>query len=280
LSSTAGDERLGTGAVVCLSGLGLAAAATILAFFGTGFFLLREYPAAIARLGLPPGIGEQGSLPTLTRGSTASPSLQSRQREATASADQPAQTRAPGARKREASAVASNHTTPSSTAAVTSPGARPEPAITPPARQSTTAVPPLPARVPEALSPTPNPLRPAEANLSGPTQARSVAAPEPGANAPLSAAEIKALLIQGDAAFHRGDLTAARLLYRRAFEAGDGHGALGLGASYDPLFLRRFDLWTQPSNPDVARSWYLRARDLGVSEAEGRLDRLNGKPVP
>jgi hypothetical protein len=52
-----------------------------------------------------------------------------------------------------------------------------------------------------------------------------------------------------------------------------------LGASYDPLFLRRFHLWTQASDADVARAWYLRARNLGVPEAEGRLDRLDAKPV-
>ncbi|MBV8121743.1 MAG: hypothetical protein JO081_17600 [Alphaproteobacteria bacterium] len=52
-----------------------------------------------------------------------------------------------------------------------------------------------------------------------------------------------------------------------------------MGASYDPLFLRRFHLWTQASDPEVARTWYLRARDLGVPEAAGRLDRLDAKPV-
>jgi hypothetical protein len=280
LSSRGRDERLGIGAVVCLSGLGVAAAATVLGFFGTGFLLLHEYPASIARSGPPPGIGAQGWPPTFTSGSTASPSRQGRQRDATALAAESNGTGAATPPKRESSSVASNHTTPRPTAAVASPGARPDAATPPADRQRTTATPPLQPNAPDVLSPSRNLPRRAVATLSGPAEPRSVMAPDPGANALLSAAEIRALLIRGDAAFQRGDLTSARLLYRRAFEAGDGHGALGIGASYDPLFLRRFDLWTQPADPDVARSWYLRARNLGVAEAKGRLDRLNGKPLP
>ena len=96
--------------------------------------------------------------------------------------------------------------------------------------------------------------------------------------APLPAPEINTLLLQGDAAFRRGDLASARLLYRRAFEAGEGRGALGIGASYDPFFLRRFHLWTQIADPDEARVWYLRAGELGTSEAKLRLDRLGTRP--
>jgi hypothetical protein len=277
LSSRGGDERLGIGAVVCLSGLGVAAAATILAFFGTGFLLLHEYPAAIARSEAP-GISAPGWQATMTLGRTRSTSLEGRQHDATVLADRPEGTAVPGAPRREPASVASNHTAPNPNVAATSAGARPDAAITLQQPRSTTAVPPLPPRVTDALSPLPNsPVRP-EATLTPPAEVRSVAAPEPRATAPLSAAEISALLTQGDSAFRHGDLTSARLLYQRAFEAGDGHGAMGIGASYDPLFLRRFHLWTQPSDPEAARSWYLRARDLGVSEAAGRIDRLDGKP--
>jgi hypothetical protein len=52
---------------------------------------------------------------------------------------------------------------------------------------------------------------------------------------------------------------------------------MGIGASYDPLFLRRFHMWTQRADPDAARSWYLRARDLGTAAATSRLDRLNAE---
>jgi hypothetical protein len=281
LFSRAGDDRLGTGALVCLSGLGLAAAATILAFFGTGFLLLHEHPVAIVRSGSLRGLSAPGWPATLMGGTASSPSIPVRQRGMTASAEQPDGMGTPGVPKREpaTSSVSSNHTTLNPTPAATRPGARPEAATTALDPHGTTATPPMQPGLPDVRSPSPNlPLR-TIANLFDAAEARSTAVAEPGANAPLSAAEIRALLTQGDAAFRRGDLTSARLLYRRAFEAGDGHGALGIGASYDPLFLRHLHLWTQPSDPDMARSWYLRARDLGVREAEGRLDRLKGKPL-
>jgi Flp pilus assembly protein TadD len=89
--------------------------------------------------------------------------------------------------------------------------------------------------------------------------------------------EINVLLAQGDEAFRRGDLASARLLYRRAYEANDGRGALGIGASYDPLFLRRYHVWTQFADPEEARIWYMRARDLGTQEARTRLKHLDAK---
>jgi hypothetical protein len=86
-----------------------------------------------------------------------------------------------------------------------------------------------------------------------------------------------ALLTQGDDAFRGGDLTSARLYYLRAFAVGDGRGALGIGASYDPLFLRRFHLWTERPDRAEARVWYLRARSLGAPEAESRLAKLKAR---
>jgi hypothetical protein len=96
----------------------------------------------------------------------------------------------------------------------------------------------------------------------------------------LSPAEIAALLAAGDTAFRRGDLAAARISYRRVYEAGEGRGALGIGASYDPLFLQHFHLTRAHPDPAEARAWYQRAKALGAAEATGRLDRLAAKPLP
>jgi TPR repeat protein len=106
----------------------------------------------------------------------------------------------------------------------------------------------------------------------------AVAAETSVASRLLPPAEIATLLTRGDAAFRDGDLTSARLYYLRAFGAGDGRGALGIGASYDPWFLRRFHLWTQRADPTEAKAWYVRARDLGSTEAESRLDRYKTRP--
>jgi TPR repeat protein len=89
--------------------------------------------------------------------------------------------------------------------------------------------------------------------------------------------ELNAVLMEGDDAFRNGDLASARLLYRRVYDANDGRGALGIGASYDPVFLRRYHLWTRYANPEEARIWYRRAHDLGAQDAQNRLKRLNVK---
>ena len=99
----------------------------------------------------------------------------------------------------------------------------------------------------------------------------------PVTGAQLPPVEINALLMQGDDAFRNGDLASARLLYRRVYDANDGRGALGIGASYDPVFLRRYHLWTRYANSEEARIWYLRAHDLGAQDAQTRLKRLNVK---
>jgi hypothetical protein len=120
------------------------------------------------------------------------------------------------------------------------------------------------------------PAKPQVANrpAAKPETAAPRASAEPRMTWTLSAAELTTLLAQGDTAFREGDLISARLYYLRAFGAGDGRGALGLGASYDPEFLRRFHLWTQRADPGEARRWYLRARQLGAPGADARLDKL------
>ncbi|HUC10941.1 MAG TPA: hypothetical protein VL985_11020 [Stellaceae bacterium] len=137
--------------------------------------------------------------------------------------------------------------------------------------------------VPQPHQPGPSTVFSAPPVRAGPAPAQDNGgaadiATDPTSVEPLPAAEITALLVQGDDAYRRGDLASARLLYRRAYDAGDGHGALGIGASYDPLFLRQFRLWTQVSDPEEARLWYARARDLGAPQAADRLRRLSAKP--
>jgi hypothetical protein len=123
-----------------------------------------------------------------------------------------------------------------------------------------------------AASDQSNSAPPQIGNNAGRAKAQPISRPA------LSAADIGTLLTEGDDAFRRGDLTSARLLYRRAYEAADGRGALGIGASYDPHFLQQYHIWTQSADPEQARIWYLRARDLGAPAAQTRLKRLDVKP--
>jgi len=72
-----------------------------------------------------------------------------------------------------------------------------------------------------------------------------------------------------------GDLVAARLLLRRAAEAGSAEAALALGATFDPVVMLR--LGAIGTTPDItqARQWYQRAAELGSSAASQRLAGLD-----
>jgi hypothetical protein len=93
----------------------------------------------------------------------------------------------------------------------------------------------------------------------------------------LSNSEITILLRRGDALLETGDITSARLfyehVYERAADAESGLAALRLGATYDPMFASRAGA-RAAVDPAQALLWYRRARQLGVGEAEQRIERL------
>jgi hypothetical protein len=76
-----------------------------------------------------------------------------------------------------------------------------------------------------------------------------------------------------------GEVAAARVMFQRAAEAGEGAGAFALAETYDPLVLGELRL-RERIMPDVAlaRTWYERARDLGSVEARDRISRLAQLP--
>jgi TPR repeat protein len=95
----------------------------------------------------------------------------------------------------------------------------------------------------------------------------------------MSAADIVALVGRGDAFFSARDISSARLYYERAAEAGDGQAAVQLGASFDPVMLERAGVYGVIGDPAQALSWYRRARELGVAEAEHRIKSLEAKSL-
>jgi hypothetical protein len=99
----------------------------------------------------------------------------------------------------------------------------------------------------------------------------------PPAGPQLSAAELAALLARGDALLSIGDIASARLFYERAANAGDALAAVRLGETFDPGFLARAHLRAVQPDSRVAVSWYRRARDLGVADAEILLKSLESK---
>ena len=102
------------------------------------------------------------------------------------------------------------------------------------------------------------------------------AAPAPAAR-PQRPTAINALLAEGDELFRQGDVAAARLRYRQAFDRGAARGALGIGATYDPGFLNRGGRHGLAGDPAVARFWYRAASAMGAPEAARRLALL---PAP
>ena len=91
---------------------------------------------------------------------------------------------------------------------------------------------------------------------------------------PLDPDEIAILLKRGKDAFSTGDLAAARLLLRRAAEAGSAEAALVLGATFDPLVIRRLGAIGTAPDAAQARQWYQKAVALGSPTASQPLAQL------
>jgi hypothetical protein len=167
----------------------------------------------------------------------------------------------------------------------------------------------LGSRVAEQSS-SPEPFE-AKLQLAGPKQVETTAAPV--GVMPLGAtdslirrlvdpAEVADLLKRGRELVAAGNIPAARVLLKRAAEAGDASAALELGGTYDPIVFKELrgnlpsskgkpapsikqvtdkardpgpNMATAPDIP-MARLWYQTAKDLGSVEASIRLERLSG----
>jgi len=90
----------------------------------------------------------------------------------------------------------------------------------------------------------------------------------------IDATEIRALLARGNALEASGDLAGARLVFRRAAEAGNARAAFMLAETYDPIVLETLRESGLAPNVATARVWYAKAKDLGSEEAPERLERL------
>jgi hypothetical protein len=84
--------------------------------------------------------------------------------------------------------------------------------------------------------------------------------------------EIANLLKRGQSALQNGDISAARLLLRRAAEAGEAQAALALAATYDPIALKELGVLGTKADVAQARLWYRRAAD--AAEALQRLQQI------
>jgi hypothetical protein len=89
--------------------------------------------------------------------------------------------------------------------------------------------------------------------------------------------EIASSLKRGDALIASGDLAAARLVLRRAADAGDARAAMTLAETYDPAFLEKLGVHGVVADLAMARGWYEKAKKFGAVEAAQRLELLASK---
>jgi hypothetical protein len=106
------------------------------------------------------------------------------------------------------------------------------------------------------------PMPPALSKLSLQTPRASSSEPS------VSRQDTDALVLRGDASLSARDITSARLFYERAIEMGDGHAAVGMGATFDPAFLERAGIRGTNGDQQKALFWYRYARGLGDVEAD------------
>ncbi len=106
-------------------------------------------------------------------------------------------------------------------------------------------------------------------------QARS---PRPAALS-LDRDETTSMIERARALVAAGDIPAARIVLRRAYERSDERAALELGGTYDPRVLRRLNITVNNSLADAAqaRDWYVKAAELGSIDAIYRINELDLK---
>jgi hypothetical protein len=90
----------------------------------------------------------------------------------------------------------------------------------------------------------------------------------------LNEEEAVVLLRRGMDLIASGDISAARLVLRRAADANDAEAALALGATYDPFVLQKLRVYGLTADPAMARVWYEKAKELGSEAATRRLEML------
>ncbi len=93
----------------------------------------------------------------------------------------------------------------------------------------------------------------------------------------LDPGEISALLKRAESLVGSGDLAAARLVLRRAAEAGDARAAMMLGGTYDPTVLDKLGVHGLVPDFAMARSWYDKAKRFAALEAASQRDALAKK---
>jgi type II secretory pathway predicted ATPase ExeA len=117
------------------------------------------------------------------------------------------------------------------------------------------------------LEPPPPEVAPAAADPAAMPPSPSA----PPTASPLPPAILAVLLDRGAAMLATGDISAARLLYKRAADAGSAQAAAEIGKTYEPAFLANRRAIGIQADPTIAAGWYRRALSLGGTKAASLL---------
>jgi hypothetical protein len=161
-------------------------------------------------------------------------------------------------------------------------------AVAPTREETTTAYQSaMQGRAPAAIPPAATPPRAPAPVAAAPPAAAPVAAlppapvPEPmipgDAIHHLDPNEIASSLRRADDLIASGDLAAARLVLRRAANAGNARAAMTLAGTYDPVILEKLGVHGFVPDVAMARVWYEKAKRFGSAEASQRLELLASK---
>ena len=131
------------------------------------------------------------------------------------------------------------------------------------------AGPPGGATMLRAGAPLQTPPPPAAAEPRAPAPDQSVT--------PQDRERAQRMMKKGDEQLEEGNVSAARLLYERAAEAGLAQAAMALAATFDAAEFARLKLRGVEADANEARRWYERARQLGAPGAEERLRRIGAR---
>jgi hypothetical protein len=86
--------------------------------------------------------------------------------------------------------------------------------------------------------------------------------------------EMIRLIKRGKDFLKEGDFVSARLLFKRAADAGRAEAALALGSTYDPSVITQLGAVSVNPDVEIALQWYGIAAGLGSAEAANRFANL------
>jgi hypothetical protein len=129
--------------------------------------------------------------------------------------------------------------------------------------------------IPKQPNPAPAPAPRVAAVVATAGDQIGVGAARSAAVEPIDPSEADFLMQQGRQALSGGDISAARVAFRRLADAGIADAALELAETYDPAYLAEHNVIGLSGDRARAKQLYERASELGSTEAGRMLARLS-----